>query len=297
MGQYLLRPLASVECVPPLTWPDPGCAVDVPGFTYSFSFAPNPHFTRLFPPQEEILEYLSTVAIQYGVDRHFTGHTEWTGAVWQEKKRTWLVTLQDLNTGQSFTQECQVLVSAVGGIVNPQELKIPGVEDFRGQIIHTARWRHDVDLTNKHVAVIGNGGMLDSFKLSIRVLTSSASSIQLIPAIADQAKSITQFMRVCSPPSPEPVNHLMLPDTASHCSSQQLQYLPNLESCLPPSSYSPLRLPPFHATLHGDRLLPIPKHPKRQGSPPGVRKSKSRIRSKHSTWYYPLPSHNSRLQI
>ncbi|PYI11759.1 putative monooxygenase [Aspergillus sclerotiicarbonarius CBS 121057] len=157
----------------------PGCAVDVPGFTYTFSFAPNPDFTRLFPSQEEILNYLSTVAIQHGVDRHFTGHTEWTGAVWQEKTQTWIVTLQDLNTGQSFTQECQILISAVGGIVNPHEFKMPGVEDFQGEIIHTARWRHDVDLTNKHVAVIGNG----------------ASAIQLVPAIADKAKSITQFMR------------------------------------------------------------------------------------------------------
>ncbi|PWY88273.1 putative monooxygenase [Aspergillus heteromorphus CBS 117.55] len=157
----------------------PGCAVDVPGFCYTFSFAPNPGFTKVFPSQPEILGYLSDVATQYGVDRHFTGGVEWTGAVWQEKTQTWIVTLQDLRTGLSFTQECQVLISAVGGIVNPNSLNIPGAETFQGQIMHTARWRHDVDLTNKHVAVIGNG----------------ASAVQLVPAIVDKAKFVTQFMR------------------------------------------------------------------------------------------------------
>lgn len=137
--------------------------MDIPGFCYSFSFAPNPDFTQVFPPQAEILDYLSSVAKRYGVDQHFTGEVEWTGATWQEKTHTWLVTLQDVKTKRLFTQKCQVLISSVGGLVNPQELRVPGAERFQGEIIHTARWKHEVDLTNKHVAVIGNGGKLSSF--------------------------------------------------------------------------------------------------------------------------------------
>ncbi|KAF7595184.1 hypothetical protein BBP40_006928 [Aspergillus hancockii] len=124
-------------------WRDPGCAVDIPGFCYSFSFAPNPDFTQVFPPQAEILNYLSTVIKRYHVDQHFTGNVEWTGATWQEKKQIWLVTLQNIQTKELFTQECQILISAVGGLVNPQELKVPGAERFQGEIIHTARWRHE----------------------------------------------------------------------------------------------------------------------------------------------------------
>jgi cation diffusion facilitator CzcD-associated flavoprotein CzcO len=137
---------------------DPGCAVDIPGFCYSYSFAQNPDFTQVFPPQAEILNYLSTVVKQYRVDQHFTGNVEWTDATWQEKKQTWLVTLQNIHTKQFFAHECQILISAVGGLVNPQELKVPGAEQFQGDIIHTARWKHELDLTDKHVAVIGNGG-------------------------------------------------------------------------------------------------------------------------------------------
>ncbi|KAL6228819.1 hypothetical protein BDW75DRAFT_226168 [Aspergillus navahoensis] len=157
----------------------PGCAVDIPGFCYSYSFAPNPDFTQMFPPQEEILNYLSTVVKQYCVNQHFTGGVEWTGATWHEKTQTWSVTLQDIQTNEVFTQECQILISAVGGLVNPQELKIPGAEQFQGEIIHTARWKTGFDLTNKRVAVIGNG----------------ASAAQLVPAIIHEAKSVTQFMR------------------------------------------------------------------------------------------------------
>ncbi|KAL4768010.1 hypothetical protein BDW60DRAFT_220057 [Aspergillus nidulans var. acristatus] len=157
----------------------PGCAVDIPGFCYSYSFAPNPDFTQMFPPQEEILNYLSTVVKQYCVNQHFTGGVEWTGATWHEKTQTWSVTLQDIQTNEVFTQECQILISAVGGLVNPQELKIPGAEQFQGEIIHTAKWKTGFDLTNKRVAVIGNG----------------ASAAQLVPAIIHEAKSVTQFMR------------------------------------------------------------------------------------------------------
>ncbi|KKK22387.1 hypothetical protein ARAM_002225 [Aspergillus rambellii] len=177
----------------------PGCAVDIPGFCYSFSFAPNPDFTQTFPPQAEILHYLSTVATQYGVDQHFMGQVEWTGATWQEKTQTWVVSFRDLETKQWFVQECQILVSAVGGLVNPQELKVPGAERFQGHIIHTARWDHGVDLTDKRVAVIGNGGTWESF--FHRLLGTEfnreelASAAQLVPAIIHQAKSVTQFMR------------------------------------------------------------------------------------------------------
>ncbi|OJJ47351.1 hypothetical protein ASPZODRAFT_151843 [Penicilliopsis zonata CBS 506.65] len=156
----------------------PGCAVDVPGCTYTLSFAPQPTFSKMFPSQPEILDYLTRVARQYGVDRHFRGSTEWKGACWHEKTQSWTVELQDLQTGKLFTRECSILISAVGGIVNPNTLNVKGVDSFQGEILHTARWR-DIDLRDKNVAVIGNG----------------ASALQLVPAILKQTNSVTQFMR------------------------------------------------------------------------------------------------------
>jgi len=56
-----------------------------------------------------------------------------------------------------FIQECQVLISSVGGLVMPNKLGIEGEQNFEGQILHSARWDHSVVLKDKRVAVIGNG--------------------------------------------------------------------------------------------------------------------------------------------
>lgn len=136
---------------------DPGCAVDIPAVFYSLSFAPNPEFSRIFPPQAEILEYFNSVVKKYGVSRHIVPNTEWEGAYWQEKSKTWLVKLKDLLTGGIFYQECQVLVSAVGGLVNPNVFNVPGVDTFQGDIIHTARWKANASFQQKDVIVVGNG--------------------------------------------------------------------------------------------------------------------------------------------
>lgn len=66
--------------------------------------------------------------------------------------------LRDLRTGLCFTQECCVLISAVGGVVNPRGLDIPGIESFRGRLLHTARWMPDIEINDKDISVIGNGG-------------------------------------------------------------------------------------------------------------------------------------------
>ncbi|CAI7661175.1 unnamed protein product [Penicillium viridicatum] len=157
----------------------PGCAVDIPAVFYSLSFAPNPDFSKVYPPQAEILEYFNKVADKFDVSRHIVRNTEWEGAYWQDLTNSWLVKLKDLSTGQTFYHECKILISAVGALVNPNRFGIPGVETFEGDIVHTAAWKSDLSLHQKDVIVVGNG----------------CSAAQLIPAIAKEAGSITQFIR------------------------------------------------------------------------------------------------------
>ncbi|OQD63401.1 hypothetical protein PENPOL_c009G01734 [Penicillium polonicum] len=157
----------------------PGCAVDIPAVFYSLSFAPNPDFSKVYPPQAEILEYFNKVADKFDVSRHIVRNTEWEGAYWQDLTNSWLVKLKDLSTGQPFYHECKILISAVGALVNPNRFGIPGVETFEGDIVHTAAWKADLSLHQKDVIVVGNG----------------CSAAQLIPAIAKEAGSITQFIR------------------------------------------------------------------------------------------------------
>ncbi|PTU25348.1 hypothetical protein P175DRAFT_0521128 [Aspergillus ochraceoroseus IBT 24754] len=157
----------------------PGCAVDIPAALYSLSFAPHPGFSKLCPSQPEVLAYFHNVASRYGVLQHVVCQTEWEGAYWQESTQTWSVKLRDLVRGTVFYHECKILISAVGALVNPNSFDLPGVDSFRGEIVHTARWKRGLSLRDKKVVVVGNG----------------ASAAQLIPAIIDETKSITQFIR------------------------------------------------------------------------------------------------------
>jgi len=136
---------------------DPGCAVDIPAVFYSLSFAPNPEFSKVFPSQGEILQYFDNVAKRFGVSQHIVPNIEWEGAYWQDCSSTWLVKLKNLLTGDTFYHECQILISAVGGLVNPNTFNILGVDTFEGEIIHTARWKAGTSLHQKDVIVVGNG--------------------------------------------------------------------------------------------------------------------------------------------
>ncbi|EFR02388.1 4-hydroxyacetophenone monooxygenase [Nannizzia gypsea CBS 118893] len=157
----------------------PGCACDVPSALYSFSFALSPNWTELMPRSEEIREYHEGVADAYNIRDRVSLSTEVVKSVWQEDCSRWLLFLREANTGREFTHECQVLFSAIGLLVKPRECDIPGKESFKGHIFHSARWNHSVSLEGKNVIVIGNG----------------CTATQIVPAIANKTKSLTQIVR------------------------------------------------------------------------------------------------------
>jgi len=162
------------------TWRDntyPGCGCDVPAQLYSYSFAQNPHWTRTYARQPEILAYLRQVARDRGIDRKIVYGSQVTELAWDETAAHWRLTTAD---GRRFT--ASVVVSAVGGLHTPKTPDLPGLDTFAGPAFHSARWRHDVDLTGKHVAVVGTG----------------ASAIQIIPEIAPRVARLTVYQR--SPP-------------------------------------------------------------------------------------------------
>jgi cation diffusion facilitator CzcD-associated flavoprotein CzcO len=158
------------------TWRDntyPGAACDVPSHLYSFSFAPNPDWSRSFSPQAEIQEYLRRVATDFGVRPHIRFHHEVLGAAWDGTDRCWRVRT---NAGE-FAAD--VLVSATGALSDPAVPPLPGLDCFEGTVFHSAQWRHDHDLTGKRVAVVGTG----------------ASAIQFVPQIQSRVGHLTVFQR------------------------------------------------------------------------------------------------------
>ncbi len=155
----------------------PGCGVDTPNHSYSYSFGPRNAWTRYFCQREELLNYLKRVAEQYGIREHLRLNTRLTSSRWDEGKRRWLSTLKTEDGEAIF--ESTVLVSAIGQLNDPSRAHFRGEEDFRGLILHSALWSDDIKLDGKRVAVIGTG----------------ATSMQLVPSIADRVASVTVFQR------------------------------------------------------------------------------------------------------
>ena len=158
------------------TWRDnnyPGCGCDVPSALYSFSFAPSHQWSHLFAKQPEILSYLEGVVEQFNLKDKIQFKHELLSAKWDAQQQVW-----NLETSQGAYQAKTVIFST-GPITEPSLPKIKGIESFKGEMFHSARWNHDYDLKGKRIAVIGTG----------------ASAIQFIPQVQPLAKELVVFQR------------------------------------------------------------------------------------------------------
>ncbi|HWC36678.1 MAG TPA: NAD(P)/FAD-dependent oxidoreductase [Mycobacteriales bacterium] len=159
------------------TWRDntyPGAACDVPSHLYSYSFAPNPNWSRTYAAQPEILAYLENCAQRFGVTERLRTGTAIRTAEWDEDEQCWLLTA---DTGETFTAD--VLVSGLGMLNVPYVPDIPGLSSFRGRAFHSSQWDHSESLAGKRVASIGTG----------------ASAIQYVPAIAPDVAHLDVYQR------------------------------------------------------------------------------------------------------
>jgi len=151
----------------------PGCACDVQSHLYSFSFAPNPDWSRAFSPQSEILSYLQRCAQALGLTPHLRLKHDVHQAKWDEASATWI-----LQTSQGEVH-ARHLVGAFGSLSDPLMPKLPGLASFKGEVFHSANWPKNFKPEGKRVAVMGTG----------------ASALQFIPAIQPDVAQMHVFQR------------------------------------------------------------------------------------------------------
>ncbi len=157
----------------------PGIAVDIPSSTYSYSFEPNPNWSRLYAPGDELKSYAEHVADKYELRQYMRYGREVKKAVYDEENQNWAVDCVDITTGKSESYRAQFLVMATGFLSQPKYPDIPGLENFEGKTMHTAAWDHDYDLKGKRASVIGTG----------------ATSVQLLPEIAPELEQLNVYQR------------------------------------------------------------------------------------------------------
>ncbi len=169
------------------TWRDnhyPGVACDVESHLYSYSFAPNPTWTRQFAPQSEILAYLERCVEELGLAPHIRYGAEVRACRFDDDQGIWHVAI---TSGETFT--ARVVVGASGlALSRPTLPDIPGRDTFAGKAMHSSRWDHGYDLAGKRVAVVGTG----------------ASAIQIVPSIAPKVGTLHVFQRTAPWIVPKP---------------------------------------------------------------------------------------------
>ena len=180
----------------------PGCACDIQSHLYSFSFEPNPNWSREFSSQPEILSYVRGCAEKYGLYADIRFNTWVIAAVYDETDALWHVRVTDAKamaaflktrgktTGDPFELDdpllpptrvitARVVVSGMGGLAIPAYPNVPGLEKFEGNAFHSQQWDHGYELAGKRVAVIGTG----------------ASAIQFVPEIQPKVSHLDLYQR------------------------------------------------------------------------------------------------------
>ncbi|WP_051532221.1 flavin-containing monooxygenase [Brackiella oedipodis] len=154
----------------------PGIACDIPSHLYSFSFIKNPNWSKMWSPGDEIQRYLRKCAEDEGLLDYITFGVELDECHWDEAQNKWLVKTNQEEFATDY------FINAAGALVEPDIPDIPGIDTFKGKIMHTAKWDNSVDLSGKRVACIGTG----------------ASAVQMAPQVAKIAKELIVFMRTAS---------------------------------------------------------------------------------------------------
>jgi cation diffusion facilitator CzcD-associated flavoprotein CzcO len=188
MGDYLVVEAAD-GCGGTWHWNTyPGIAVDIPSFSYQFSFEQSADWTRTYAAGSELKAYAEHCVDKYGLRPKIRFNTTVAGAEFDEDDDLWRI---ETDSGEIIT--ARFLVNAGGVLTTPQLPDIDGVDSFAGVTMHTARWDHGQDLTGKRVGIIGTG----------------ASAVQVIPEIAPIVDHLTVFQRTpiwCFPKADVPLS-------------------------------------------------------------------------------------------
>lgn len=165
----------------------PEARVDVSSFLYQYKFKKDYRWKERYAGQAATRDYLQHIAEEFGVDKCIRTGVEVVSAHWDEDDNEWLVRCRDAD-GEISDLRARFVISASGLFSTPKIPDFPGLETFRGTVMHSTRWDHDCQIEGKRVAQIGIG----------------SSGAQLTPWLADRAESLTIFQRTAQWMSPRP---------------------------------------------------------------------------------------------
>jgi len=150
----------------------PGLTCDVPAHAYTYSFAPNPEWSSVYAPGDEIRRYFQGVADRYEVHPFIelgveVKRCEWSGGRWE------------IELGDGRIDHAEILIAASGVLHHPNIPKLPGMESFAGDIFHSAQWDDRARVDGAAVGIIGCG----------------STGVQIVSALSTRSSSVVHFFR------------------------------------------------------------------------------------------------------
>ncbi|KAI9003967.1 hypothetical protein DFJ74DRAFT_638943 [Hyaloraphidium curvatum] len=172
-----------MNAMPAGTWANnryPGCRCDVQSFIYSLRHEPW-DWTEGYGQWDEIYAYMTYLFDKYQLGRFTTLETAVVGCKWNEATGKWAVTTEHVRTKERAEHTCDVLINGQGTLNRAKMPDIPGLNNFKGSVVHTSNWDPPKDdpRPDYRVAVIGNG----------------STGLQVFGALAPKVKEIYHFAR------------------------------------------------------------------------------------------------------
>ncbi|KAF2169963.1 hypothetical protein M409DRAFT_64369 [Zasmidium cellare ATCC 36951] len=161
-----------------LTSKYPGCRCDIASMVYQFSWRPN-IWSQMYAPAAENLEYIKTVARENDFYKSIKLRHQILSAAWTDENCKWILRVKDLQSGVEFDDVVDFFLEFHGPVSNPRLNDMPGLEDFKGEVIHPAHWKDDTTVKDKRVALVGYG----------------CSGVQIAPNIINDVSKLYTWFR------------------------------------------------------------------------------------------------------
>lgn len=165
----------------------PDIRVDTLSITYEFTFDEQYPWSEYFARGAEVRDYLELMARKHGVFSHIEFEHDLKAARFDEACSSWQLSFTQ-SGGRESSADANVVVSAAGLFTVPRIPKVPGLEDFKGNILHPTEWSGDLDFTGERVAVVGNG----------------STGVQLLAPVSRDATHVDLYQRTPQWISPRP---------------------------------------------------------------------------------------------
>lgn len=111
----------------------------------------------MYASSKEIFAYFNDFARKYDLNKFVKTQHQVIGVVWNKEKGGYNVQVKKLENDHTVDDHCDILINASGILNNWQWPAIPGLDQYKGTLLHTANWDEKIDLIGKNVGLIGNG--------------------------------------------------------------------------------------------------------------------------------------------